>query len=147
MRSEMFVASGCDLLVCPLCEWSNLYPSDQDSMRFRSCRTHLDETMLETLRRISSLRDTLGSHACKCNHPEMRLLSDGGSTTWPAGRRYFCSKPREGEMQVDGSEAQLFDGRTPMHQEISLWAPICSAMRISNAAHSSAKTLHSSVQV
>ena len=33
--------------------------------------------MLETLWRISALPDTLGSHACECGHPEMRLLPEG----------------------------------------------------------------------
>ena len=37
--------------------------------------------MLETLRSISTLPDTLGSHACECGHPEMRLLPD---------RTYHC---------------------------------------------------------
>jgi len=76
-----YVASRSDSLECPLCEASKLYPSHQDSMRCRSCRTHSHGTMLETLRRISSLPYTLGSHACECNHPEMRLLPD---------RTYHC---------------------------------------------------------
>ena len=33
--------------------------------------------MLETLRQIIALPDMLGSHACDCGHPEMRLLPDG----------------------------------------------------------------------
>jgi len=37
--------------------------------------------MLGTLRSISILPDTLGSHACECGHPEMRLLPD---------RTYHC---------------------------------------------------------
>jgi hypothetical protein len=37
--------------------------------------------MLETLRHISALPDALGSHACECGHPEMRLLPD---------RTYHC---------------------------------------------------------
>jgi uncharacterized Zn finger protein (UPF0148 family) len=33
--------------------------------------------MLEALREIATLQDTMGSHACECGHPEMRLLPDG----------------------------------------------------------------------
>ena len=33
--------------------------------------------MLETLRRISTLPNALGRHACECGHPEMRCLPDG----------------------------------------------------------------------
>jgi hypothetical protein len=32
---------------------------------------------LEAFRQITDLPDTLGSHACECGHPEMRLLPDG----------------------------------------------------------------------
>ncbi len=32
--------------------------------------------MLETLREISKLPGSLGSHACDCGHPEMRRLPD-----------------------------------------------------------------------
>jgi hypothetical protein len=70
------LASRADSLVCPLCEASKLYPSDQDSMRCRSCGAHLQGSVLETLRSISTLPDTLGSHACECGHPEMKLLPD-----------------------------------------------------------------------
>jgi uncharacterized Zn finger protein (UPF0148 family) len=33
--------------------------------------------MLEDLRSIGALPEALGSHACECGHPEMRLLPDG----------------------------------------------------------------------
>jgi transcription elongation factor Elf1 len=75
------LASRSDSLVCPLCEASKLYPSSQGSMSCRSCGTHLQGAMLETLRCISTLPDALGSHACECGHPEMRLLPD---------RTYHC---------------------------------------------------------
>jgi hypothetical protein len=53
-------------------------------------------------------------------------------------------------MQVDSSEAEVFDRRTlgrrakegrPMYQEISLWTLICSATRMSDAPRSSGKTI------
>jgi ribosomal protein L37AE/L43A len=76
MRSSS-VVSKSDSLVCPLCEASKLYPSGQGSMTCQSCGTHLQGAMLGTLRSISTLPDTLGSHACECGHPEMRRLPDG----------------------------------------------------------------------
>jgi ribosomal protein L37AE/L43A len=71
------LASRSDSLVCPLCEASMLYPSSQGSMSCWSCGTPLEGSMLGTLRSISTLPDALGSHACECGHPEMRLLPDG----------------------------------------------------------------------
>ena len=71
------VASRSDCLVCPRCEVDQLYPSDRDSMHCQSCGTHLRGGVLETLRSIAALPDTLGAHACECGHPEMRLLPDG----------------------------------------------------------------------
>jgi hypothetical protein len=86
------LASRPDSLVCPLCEASKLYPSAQDSMRCESCGAHLHGAMLETLQSISTLPDTLGSHACECGHPEMRPRPDGtyhcpacGSEVLPIG--------------------------------------------------------------
>jgi hypothetical protein len=71
------LASKSDSLVCPLCEASKLYPSDRDSMRCQSCGGRLSGPMLEALRQITVLPDALGTHACECGHPEMRLLPDG----------------------------------------------------------------------
>jgi hypothetical protein len=86
------VASRPDSLVCPLCEANKLHPSGQDSMRCESCGGSLSGGMLETLWRISALPDALGSHACECGHPEMRLLPD---------RTYHCP--------ACGSEVLAFD--------------------------------------
>ena len=80
MRSSS-VASKPDSLVCPLCEASKLHPSGRDAMSCESCGGSLSGAMLETLWRISALPDALGSHACECGHPEMRLLPD---------RTYHC---------------------------------------------------------
>jgi len=72
------LASRPDSLLCPRCEASKLHPSDRDSMRCESCGGRLSGAMLETLRRISTLPDALGKHACEeCGHPEMRHLPDG----------------------------------------------------------------------
>jgi hypothetical protein len=76
MRSRSSLASRSESLVCPVCEVSCLRPSGRDSMGCESCGGHLHGAMLETLRSISTLPDTLGGHACECGHPEMRLLPD-----------------------------------------------------------------------
>ncbi len=96
------LASRPDSLVCPLCEASKLYPSDQGSMRCQSCDVHLCKAMVETLWRISALPDALGSHACECGHPEMRLLPEGtyhcpacGSEVLPADVSSSPSRPRK----------------------------------------------------
>jgi hypothetical protein len=104
MRSSS-VASKPDCLVCPLCEADQLYPSDGNSVRCESCGAHLHGAMLETLRIISTLPDTLGSHACECGHPEMRLLPD---------RTYHC--PACGS-EVLPIGAPLADWKSGEHRE------------------------------
>jgi ribosomal protein L37AE/L43A len=71
------MASRPDYLICPLCEKGRLRPTGRGSMRCEQCGTHLRGDVLETLRCIPALPDTLGSHACECGHPEMRRLPDG----------------------------------------------------------------------
>ena len=71
------LASRPDHLVCPLCEKCRLCPTGRGSMRCEPCGVHLRGDVLETLRGIAALPDTLGAHACECGHPEMRLLPDG----------------------------------------------------------------------
>ena len=76
MRSPS-LASKLDYLVCPLCETGKLHASAQSSMRCQSCGGSLSMAVLETIRQITVLPDTLGNHACECGHPEMRYLPDG----------------------------------------------------------------------
>jgi len=71
------LASRARSLVCPLCEADELKPSAQVSARCESCADSVSGAMLEALRHIVALPDALGSHACECGHPEMRLLPDG----------------------------------------------------------------------
>jgi ribosomal protein L37AE/L43A len=71
------LASRSDHLNCPLCEKGRLRLTGRGSMTCQSCGTHLHGAMLATLRSISTLPNTLGSHACGCGHPEMRHLPDG----------------------------------------------------------------------
>src|SRR5829696_1456109 len=70
------LASRPDSLVCPICELGELRPSAHLSARCTSCAGLVGETMLETLRRIATLPDALGKHACECGYPEMRRLPD-----------------------------------------------------------------------
>jgi ribosomal protein L37AE/L43A len=101
------LASRPDSLICPLCEVSKLYPSAQDSMRCQSCGAHLHGSMLSTLRSISTLPDTLGSHACECGHPEMRLLPDG---------TYHCPACGWEVLSLEASGGSKLDYRSEAYQ-------------------------------
>lgn len=59
------------------CEADELFFLGDDSACCTTCGGHLGGTILETLREIVALSDTLGEHACDCGHPEVRCLSDG----------------------------------------------------------------------
>ena len=75
---ESSLASRSRSLVCPLCEVGELKPSDQDSGRCDCCEGSVSGAMMETLRQVTALPDSLGRHACEeCGHPEMRRLPDG----------------------------------------------------------------------
>jgi ribosomal protein L37AE/L43A len=76
MKTSLLV-SRPDYLICPLCEKGRLRPTGRGSMRCEPCGTHLHAGVLEALRCIAALPDTLGTHACECGHPEMRRLPDG----------------------------------------------------------------------
>jgi hypothetical protein len=71
------LASRPDFLVCPLCEAGGLQPSGDGSAQCSSCAGLVNRAMLEALRQITGLPESLGNHACECGHPEMRLLPDG----------------------------------------------------------------------
>lgn len=71
------LASGPGVLICPVCDRDWLRPSGQDSVHCDSCSGVLSGAMLQTLRQLAALPDVMGSHACECGHPEMRLLPDG----------------------------------------------------------------------
>jgi hypothetical protein len=99
MRSSSSLASRSESLVCPLCEMSLLCPAGQNSMGCQSCGGRLSGVMLETLRRICALPDTLGSHACEeCAHPEMRRLPDG---------TYHCPACGSEVLPIDAASAPL----------------------------------------
>jgi ribosomal protein L37AE/L43A len=97
------LASRPDYLICPLCEKGRLRPTGRGSMRCEPCGTHLYGDVLETLRCIAVLPDTLGTHACDCGHPEMRRLPDGtyhcpacGSEVLPVDVHSSSSRSEEG---------------------------------------------------
>ena len=65
------------VLLCPLCEADQLRPTGHGPAWCPSCLGLVSGTTLGTLAQITALPDVLGSHACECGHPEMRLLPDG----------------------------------------------------------------------
>lgn len=70
------VTSNTNPLTCPFCESAHLEDFGRNSARCRTCGGVLGGELLEMLRAIVALPDTLGRHACECGHPEMRLLPD-----------------------------------------------------------------------
>jgi hypothetical protein len=64
-------------LVCPFCEAGELECTDRNSARCISCGRVTSRLILETLRQLIILPESLGAHACECGHPEMRCLPDG----------------------------------------------------------------------
>jgi hypothetical protein len=76
VKGSSMASKPCSL-VCSLCEAGELNPLGHDQARCDSCRGSLSGAMLEALRQIATLQDAVGSHACECGHPEMRLLPDG----------------------------------------------------------------------
>ena len=97
------LASRLHSLICPLCEAGELKPSGRRSARCESCANFVSGAMLEGLRQIVALPDTLGTHACEeCAHTEMRLLPDGTfhcpvcrSEVFPVGAHLSPSRPDE----------------------------------------------------
>ena len=109
------MASRPECLICPLCEANKLCASAQDSMRCQSCSRTLSEAVLNALRQIIALPDTLGSHACECGHPEMRLLPDAifhcpacGSEVLPLDA---TSTPSNSTEHSEAYSAGWMDGR------------------------------------
>ena len=70
-------ASKTSPLTCPYCEASYLTDFGRNAARCRACGGVLGGDLLDLLRRISTLPNPPGRHACECGHPEMRLLPGG----------------------------------------------------------------------
>jgi ribosomal protein L37AE/L43A len=70
-------ATKSHLLTCPFCESQELRAFGHNLARCDSCGGLLSGALLETLHKIIELPDAVGTHACECGHPEMRLLPDG----------------------------------------------------------------------
>jgi len=74
-RSPLTSRSGS--LVCPFCESGELEPTGRNSARCIACGRVSRRLILEALRQLIALPESLGTHACECGHPEMRYLPDG----------------------------------------------------------------------
>jgi hypothetical protein len=74
---EVTFATKSRSLACPFCEARQLRTFRHNSARCDSSGDLLSGALLETLQGISRLPDAVGSHACECGHPEMRLLPEG----------------------------------------------------------------------
>jgi ribosomal protein L37AE/L43A len=64
-------------MICPSCESGELHPRGPSLARCDGCSRALSGDALKTIRQIVALPDSIGTHACECGHPEMRLLPDG----------------------------------------------------------------------
>jgi ribosomal protein L37AE/L43A len=98
------LASRPDHLICTLCEKGRLLPGGRGSMRCEACGSDLLGDMLESLRCIASLPDTLGTHACECGHPQMRRLPDG---------TYHCPACRSEVGPLDARHSRRLGGVEP----------------------------------
>ena len=83
------LTSRSDYLVCPICQAGELYSFDGECARCSSCGCIVGAATLLTLEQIIALPDALGSHACECGHPEMRLLPDGAFHCPACGAEVF----------------------------------------------------------
>ena len=61
-------------LVCPFCEEGDLVVSVRNNGRCPSCDRITSRFVVEALRELIFLPESIGSHACECGHPEMRRL-------------------------------------------------------------------------
>jgi hypothetical protein len=77
MKGPSRRVSRVHFIVCPRCEIGEvrIYGSAESSCDF--CGRAVNRTILESLRQIVSLPESIGGHACECGHPEMRRLPDG----------------------------------------------------------------------
>lgn len=80
MRSPSRKVSGVGAIICPKCEIGRVSCDASGVPRCDFCRRALREEVFELLGKIVSLPDAVGSHACECGHPEMRLLP--GNVFW-----------------------------------------------------------------
>lgn len=99
--------SSREFPVCPICEMGRLGAFGGNSARCNSCGCLLNTAVPKTLREIVYLPDALGSPACECRHPEMRLLPGGiyrcpacGAEVFPVGDH---SSPRRGTEEGCGT--------------------------------------------
>ena len=73
-RSYLTSRSGS--LVCPFCEADDLLITGRNTGQCPSCGRVASRLIVEALRRLIVLPESIGAHACECGHPEMRRLPD-----------------------------------------------------------------------
>ena len=77
MKKLTHISLNTNSIICPCCGIDELERSADGEARCSRCVRPISTQVLETLEQIVSLPDAMGSHACECGHPEMRLLADG----------------------------------------------------------------------
>ena len=124
-------ASRIDSMVCPLCESDGVRYDQQSISHCSGCNRTLDGAVMETLKQIIALPDTVGSHPCECGHPQMRRLPDGvlrcpacGSEVLPITDSSILSESGAGsEAYLCGWAYGLFRGTGSFvhNQELVRW--------------------------
>ena len=64
-------------MICPSCESGELHPRAPSLAHCDGCSRALSGDVPKTIRQIVALPGAIGTHACECGHPQMRLLPDG----------------------------------------------------------------------
>lgn len=76
-RRENRMMSREHNMICPSCESGELHPRGPSLAHCDGCSRALSGDALKTIWQIVALPGAIGTHACECGHPEMRLLPDG----------------------------------------------------------------------
>jgi hypothetical protein len=85
-HSSMTSRSGS--LVCPFCEVGELESTGRNA-RCNSCGRVASRLILETLRQLITLPESLGTHACESGHPRCVVCPTECSTVRLAAQRYY----------------------------------------------------------
>jgi ribosomal protein L37AE/L43A len=111
MRVESGKSSRAHHIICPFCERGRLLPLGPGFARCGSCGMPLLGSVLETLRDIVGLPDTLGAHPCECGHPEMRRLPDGVFHCPACGSEVLPVEVGVQDARRRGADGRLYEPR------------------------------------